>query len=299
MKVPGLSSHRISALVALLLLSSVSVSAELSEAFARWNQPVEPFRIASNLYYVGSNELAAYLFVTPDGHILLDGGFEETAPLVRTSVETLGFWLEDVKILINSHGHSDHAGGLAPLKEWSGASLVASRFEAPLLEGGGEAPYLFAPVVPDRLIEDGESVTLGGTVLIARITAGHTPGCTTWTTEMEVDGEDRAVVFLCSVNALPEMDLLSPNPGYPDGRIRAFERSFELLDRLPCELFLGAHASFFLMQEKRDALAEAGENPFIDPELCRRHIAAKKKRLEEELERQRARRTELAASADE
>jgi metallo-beta-lactamase class B len=275
-------------LLSLALLSSSPVSAELPEAFQKWNQPVEPFLIADNLYYVGSNELAAYLFVTPDGHILLDSGFEETAPLVRDSVKALGYSLDDVRIIINSHAHSDHAGGLALLREWTGAPLVASRADAALLESGGEAPYLFPPVSPARLIGDGDTVELADTVLTARITAGHTPGCTTWTTELEVDGKDRAVVFICSVNALPEMDLISPNPAYPDGRIAAFEHSFDLLDELPCELFLGAHASFFLMSEKRQRLATAESNPFVDPDLCRRHIDRKRRQFEEETQRQRA-----------
>jgi metallo-beta-lactamase class B len=280
------------ALLAVLLLVSASMHpacAELQEAFQRWNQPVEPFRIAGNLYYVGTNELAAYLFQSPEGHILLDGGFEESAPLVRQSIEALGFSLSDVKILLNSHAHSDHAGGLALLAEWTGATLIASRSDAPLLEAGGEEPYRFPAVSPDRLIDDGDTVKIGGTVLTARVTAGHTPGCTTWTTTMDVDGKERAVVFICSVNALPEMDLLSPDPAYPGGRVRAFERSFDVLEELPCEVFLGAHASFFLMNDKREQLAGSASNPFIDPQLCRRHIEAKRERLEEEVERQRSR----------
>jgi metallo-beta-lactamase class B len=178
------------ALLAVLLLVSASMHpacAELQEAFQRWNQPVEPFRIAGNLYYVGTNELAAYLFQSPEGHILLDGGFEESAPLVRQSIEALGLSLSDVKVLLNSHAHSDHAGGLALLAEWTGAALIASRFDAPLLEAGGEEPYRFPAVSPDRLIDDGDTVEIGGTVLTARVTAGHTPGCTTWTTTMDVD----------------------------------------------------------------------------------------------------------------
>ena len=273
---------------ALVFAVTTPAPAELPEAFQRWNEPIEPFGIAGNLYYVGTNEITAFLFATPEGHILLDGGFEETAPLIRTSIEALGFSPADVRILLNSHAHVDHAGGLALLKKWTGADLVSSRGDKPLLEAGGEEPYPFPPVSPDRVIDDGETVELGRTLLTARITAGHTPGCTTWTTQMEVDGKERTVVFLCSVNALPEMDLLSPNPAYQEGRIRAFERSFELLDELPCELFLGAHGSFFLLSEKREQLRSGGDNPFLDPELCRRHLEAKKTRFEEEVARQRA-----------
>lgn len=276
-------------LVAILLGHAiVAAGAELAQPFQGWNRPVEPFLIADNLYYVGSNELAAYLFATPAGHVLLDGGFEQTAPLIRSSIEALGFSLADVKVLINSHAHSDHAGGLALIREWSGAALVASRGDKPLLEAGGEEPYPFPPVVVDRVIDDGDTVELGGTMLTARITPGHTPGCTTWTTGLDTGGGMRAALFICSVNALPEMNLLSPDPDYPQGRVAAFEHTFDLLDELPCEVFLGSHASFFLMLDKRQRLGTSADNPFIDPALCRRHIASKRQRFHQELARQRA-----------
>ena len=276
------------ALLAVVSTAAAPVPVELPEPFSSWNRPVSPFRIAGNLYYVGANEIAAYLFVTPEGHILLDGGFEQTAPLIKQSVEALGFSLDDVEILLNSHAHSDHAGGLAALREWSGAELVASIGDAPLLEAGGEEPFPFPPVLPDRLIKDRDTVELGGTVLTGQVTAGHTPGCTTWTTALEVDGEPRAAVFICSVNALSEMDLLSPDSAYPEGRIQAFERSLERLADMPCELFLGSHGSFFLLEKKRRELETAEKNPFVDPALCRRHVEAKRDRFRAELARQRA-----------
>jgi len=285
---PTAKTAAAAALVSLLALVT-PVAAELPEEYRAWNQPIEPFRVIANVYYVGSNEIAAFLFATPEGHILLDGGFAETAPLVAESVERLGYRLADVKLLINSHAHLDHAGGLAELKRLSGATLLASTGDAPLLVAGGEEGWRFPAVKPDRLLRDGDTAELGGTVLTARVTAGHTPGCTTWTTRVRDGDRDYDVVFVCSVNALPEMDLLREDPAYPGGRAAAFERSFEVLESLPCDVFLGPHASFFLLDEKLARLAaDAPANPFVDPELYRRHVAAKHRRFEEELQRQKA-----------
>lgn len=173
------------------------------------------------------------------------------------------------------------------MKRLTGASLVASRGDAPLLEAGGGEKYPFPLVVPDRLLEDGDTVELGGTVLRARVTAGHTPGCTSWTTELEEGGEPKSVVFVCGVNAFPSMDLLAVTPKYPEGRARAFERSFEVLEGLPCDIFLGSHGSFFLLGKKMGERGSAVDNPFVDPELYRRHVARKKSGFEEEFGRQR------------
>jgi metallo-beta-lactamase class B len=270
-----------------VLMLLLPVEAELPPAFREMNRPHPPFRIAGNLYYVGTNEIAVFLFATSEGHILLDGGFAESAPLIRRSIAQLGFEVEDVRVLLNSHAHLDHAGGLADLERRTGATLVASRGDAPLLRAGGEAGFPFPAVEPDRLIGDGESVSLGGTTLTARVTAGHTPGCTTWTTRLRDGDRTHDVVFVCSVNALDGIDLLATDAAYPDGRAEAFRRSFETLEALPCDIFLGAHASFFRMQAK---LAERapGSNPFVDPELYRRHVAAKRRNFEERLARQQA-----------
>ena len=261
--------------------------AELPDEWKAWNRPVEPFRIVGNLYYVGANEIAAYLFTSPEGHVVLDGGFDETVPLIRTGIEKLGFRLEEVKILLNSHAHVDHAGGLARLRRLTGARLAASRGDAPLLEAGGEAEYPFPAVKVDRLLDDGESVVIGETSLTAHVTAGHTPGCTTWTTSIEEDGRAYDVIFLCSVNVFPGMDLLAEDPAYPGGRAAAFARSFDVLKSLPVDVFLGPHASFFLMHEKLNAESADRADRFVDPALYRRHVRAKRQRFEKVLAEQR------------
>ena len=259
--------------------------AQIPPEWASWNEPVGPFRIAGNLYYVGAREVASYLFETADGLILLDAGFEETVPVIAAAIEELGFRLEDVEILLSSHAHFDHVGGLAELKRLTGATLVASAAEAPLLESGG-VEYPFAPVAVDRVLEDGEAVELGGTRLTAMVTAGHTPGCTTWTAT--VPATDLDALFLCSVSVLPDMDLLTPSTSFPEGRAAAFRRSFERLEALEPDLFLGAHGSFFRLLDKVELLERGAgpANPFVDPELYREHLAAKKEAFEEALAQQ-------------
>jgi metallo-beta-lactamase class B len=162
----------------------------LLAAVAAWNKPVEPVRITENLYYVGTNEMTSFLITTPQGHIVLDGGFEETAPIILANIRKLGFRPDDVKILLCSHAHYDHVGGLAALKSATGATFIANRRDAPQLARGGLGDpqfgdkYPFPPIRPDRLVGDLDTVTLGGVTLVAHNTPGHTPGCTTWTTKL-------------------------------------------------------------------------------------------------------------------
>lgn len=249
-----------------------------------WNQPVEPFRIAGNLYYVGANDIASYLIATPEGHILLDGGFVETVPIIRESVKKLGFKIEDVKILINTHAHYDHAGGLAELKALTQAKLHASEADAPALARGGKGdPVLgdigpFPPVQADRLLKDGDTVSLGGTTLTARLTPGHTPGCTTWT--MKADGLNAVIV--CSVSVLPQAKL-GAEPSYP-GIAEDYARTYQTLRGLPCDLFLASHGSFYNLKEKSERLKKGeGPNPFVDPEGYRAYLDRNEKHFRERL----------------
>lgn len=253
-----------------------------------WNQPVEPFRIAGNLYYVGASDVTAFLFTTPKGHILIDGGFVETAPLIRASVAKLGFRLEDVKILLSSHAHVDHAGGLAALKEWSGAKFYASEKDAALHARGGRGDFLFGDrmtypaVQADRLVRDREKVTLGGTTLTAHLTPGHTEGCTTWTAEVQEGGKKLSAVFVCSTTVNPGVVLLG-NPKYPS--IAAdYARSFETLRKLPCDFFFAPHGSFFDLTEKAGKLRQgARPNPFLDAAGWRRFLDRTEERFRKQL----------------
>ena len=242
-----------------------------------WNEPIPPFRIEDNLYYVGASDITSYLITTPKGHILLDGGFVETVPIIRANIERLGFRIEDVKILIGSHAHYDHAGGLAELKRLSGAQFISSVLEAPLYAAGGKDDpqfgdrFPFAPVIADRLITDGEEVTLGDAKLTAHITAGHTPGCTTWTM-----GD---AVFLCSPS-VPSQYKLVGNARYPNV-IEDYRRQFAFLRSLKPRIFLGAHGNFFDLERKRKTKA------FADPEGYRAFIEEKEKAFEGAVARQR------------
>jgi metallo-beta-lactamase class B len=275
-------------LFALLLLFPTMAACQADPTSRSWNQPVEPFRIAGNLYYVGASDIASYLVATPEGHILLDGGFVETVPLIRESVKKLGFKIEDVKILLNTHAHYDHAGGLAELKKLTGAKLHASEADAPALARGGKDDpvlgnqLLFPPVQADRLVKDGDTVSLGGSTLTARLTPGHTAGCTTWT--MKVDGLNAVIV--CSTSVLP-MTKLGAEPSYP-GIAEDYARTFQTLRALPCDLFLAAHASFYSLKEKAERLRKTEDaNPFVDPEGYRSYLDRSEKVFRERLEKDR------------
>jgi metallo-beta-lactamase class B len=265
-------------ILAVLCLWPALATAQKDPTSRSWNQPIEPFRIAGNLYYVGASDVTAYLITTPQGHILLDSGFEETVPLIRESVKKLGFAMKDVKILLNNHNHFDHAGGLAALKQLTGAKLMASAGDAPVLEAGGKGDYKFGdtltypPVHVDRLLHDGDTVTLGGTTLTAHVTPGHTPGCTTWTMQVEDGGKRYDVVFAGSTSVLPEVPLQN-NPKYPT--IAAdYAHTFEVLKKLPCDIFLSSHGSFFDLQGKAERLRKGeGGNPFVDPQGYKEWVA--------------------------
>lgn len=274
-----------------LFLFPTLLHAQADETSRSWNQPVEPFRIAGNLYYVGASDVTSYLIATPEGHILLDGGFAETAPLIRESVKKLGFKMEDVKILLSSHAHYDHAGGLAPLKKMTGARFFASQADAPAHARGGKGdPVLgdsmtYPPIQADRLLKDGDTVTLGGTTLTAHVTAGHTRGCTTWTMKVDDGARKLDTVFICSTSVLPQARL-GKNPSYP-GIADDYARTFRVLRELPCDLFLASHGSFYNLKDKAERLRHLpkgeGPNPFVDPEGYRQFVERGEKAFRDRL----------------
>ena len=278
------------ALAALFLLPALAFG-QADETSRSWNQPVEPFRIAGNLYYVGASDITSYLITTPEGHILLDGGFVETAPLIRESVKKLGFKMEDVKILLSSHAHYDHAGGLAALKEMTGARFFASQADAPAHARGGKSDPVFGDRFPypavqaDRFLQDGDTVSLGGTTLTAHVTAGHTRGCTTWTMKVDDGRRKLDAVFICSTSVLPDTRL-GADPTYP-GIADDYARTFRVLRELPCDLFLASHGSFYNLKGKAERLQRLtkgeGPNPFIDPEGYRKYVDRNEKAFRDRL----------------
>ena len=287
--------------LALLLCSPLAPAsfAQTADQRADWNAPVEPFRIFGPLYYVGTKEVSSFAIVTPGGLVVLDGGLPESASRIVASLDKLGLKIGDVKILLNSHSHFDHAGGLAELKKLSGAQMMASERDAAQLESGGKGDFawgddnLFPAVQVDRRLRDGETVTLGGITLTAQGTAGHTKGCTTWTATFEEkndkgETERRNAVFVCSTSVPdPENYRLADNPRYPE--IAAdYEQSFKLLRELLCDLFLGAHGSFFGLEEKA-ARRRAGDRlAFVDPQGFRSYVEKSEARFRELLAKARA-----------
>lgn len=266
---------------------SGAATAQTAEQRPEWNRPVAPFRIFGPLFYVGTVELGVYAIDTGAGLIVLDGGLPESAPVVVASLEQLGHSIGDVEILLNSHSHFDHAGGLAELKRLSGAQMVASRGDRAQLEAGGAgdfawgSDYLFPPVAVDREVADGDTVTLGGVTLTAHVTAGHTRGCTTWTTTLEEEGVRRFATFFCSTSVPdPENYRLADNPRYPN-IASDYEKSFATLRALPTELFLGAHASFVGLEAKRPRRLAGERDAFVDPEGFRSHLDRSEARFRE------------------
>ena len=269
----------------IFLFAPPMARAQANDASRAMNQPVTPFRIIGNIYYVGASDITSYLIVTPRGDILLDGGFAETAPQIEANIRTLGFRLSDVKILLNSHEHLDHAGGLAELKKSTGAQLVAMEAEVSTLASGSSFPA----VTPDRVIHDGDTVMLGGATLTAHLTPGHTRGCTTWSMVTEDAGKSYNVVFVGSASVLPNYKLID-RPGDPatyPGIEADYEKTFRVLKSLPCDVFLAAHGSFYSLAEKRKVmLTNPPQNPFVDPWGYRAYINRAEAAFQAELQRE-------------
>jgi metallo-beta-lactamase class B len=260
-----------------------------------WTTPITPFRIAGNLYYVGSQDLAAYLIVTPEGDILINSNLEISPPQIHASIEKLGFRFEDVKILLISHAHFDHDAGSAAVKKETGAKYMVMDGDVPVVEGGGATDFQYAkqsryPAAKvDRVLHDGDEVRLGGSVLVAHKTPGHTRGCTTWTLRVSEGGRPLDVVIVGSWNVNPGYRLID-RPGQPasyPGIAQDFKRTFQSLKQLHCDIFLGAHGAYFDMLGK---LARAGTGPavnvWIDPSGYQAKVAEREQAFEAELARQ-------------
>ena len=211
------------ALIALLPLTAAAQAQTLKDFMATvvvaWNKPTEPFKIIGNVYYVGTNGLASYLITSPQGHILVDTVMPESTSQIKASIEKLGFKVSDIKYLLNTHAHIDHTGGLAEMKQASGAQLVAGEADKPLLEGGyypgqrEETLLAFPPVKVDRTVREGDTVAVGDVTLTAHETPGHSPGCTSWTFAVKDGDATRSVLIFCS--ATVALNRLVTNPTYP------------------------------------------------------------------------------------
>lgn len=266
----------------LTLLATIPTAAQ-QNVRSEWSKPFPPHKVFANVYFVGTVNLGTYLITTPEGHILVNSDFEETVPAIRAGVEKLGFKFTDIKIILGSHAHGDHMEGDAMVKELTAGRVMAMEQDVPALKkmrpGGKEHPI-------DRVLRDGDEVKLGGSVLTAHLTAGHTKGCTTWSMKATEAGKTYDVAIVCSVGWNPGYVLVN-NKDYPQ-IADDYVRSFATLRKLPCDIFLAAHIAFYGLEAKYAKLQEGGANPFLDRAGYLAYIDLKEKQFLGELERQKS-----------
>ncbi|GGH00031.1 subclass B3 metallo-beta-lactamase [Silvibacterium dinghuense] len=285
-----------------LLFLLVLCSFAHAEIDPSWTTPITPFRIADNLYYVGSRDLASYLVVTSQGNILINANLATSPVQIRASVEKLGFRWRDTKILLNSQAHSDHMAGAAKVIRETGAKNMVMDGDADVVESGARTDFLaaspsivkYAPVHVDRILHDGDTVTLGGVILTAHKTAGHTRGCTTWTMRShlprEPQGTVRNIVIIGGTSFWSEyhfVDTPAHHASYP-GIAQDFQHTFATLHALQCDVFLGAHGQYFDMLTKLKRYPQEGPRVFIDPAGYQAFVTEAQQYFEQELAKEEA-----------
>jgi metallo-beta-lactamase class B len=282
-----------------LFCTSTPASAETNTS---WTTPIPPFRIADNLYYVGSQDLASYLVVTPKGNILINANLVTSPPQIRASVEKLGFHWKDTRILLNSQAHYDHIAGAAEVVRETHATNMVMDGDASVVETGARTDFLvpspnvpgYPPVHVDRILHDGETITLADAILTAHKTAGHTRGCTTWTMRSHLPGEPagtmRNIVIVGGTGFWSEFYFVA-TPGHPvsyPGIIHDFQHTFEVLRGLPCDVFLGSHGVYFAMLAKLKRYPQDGPRVFIDPDRYSDYVSDAQETFEQALHKQQA-----------
>jgi metallo-beta-lactamase class B len=283
-------------LLSLLLVVCVTcarVSNSTNSVQNDWVEPFPAFRVAGNLYYVGSKGLASYLVTTPDGHILINSNLEAGVPLIRKSVESLGFKFTDIKILLISHAHWDHNAGSALIKELTGAKYMVMDADVEAVESGGKTDFhygndpetLYKPTKVDRVLHDRAEVKLGGSVLTAHLTAGHTKGCTSWSMKVQDDSKIYNAVIVGSPNVNPGYKLVG-NTVYPQ-IAEDYEKGFRVLKSLSGDIFLGAHGSYFGLETKYEQLKRGVTTAFVDQNGYKAFVAEKEQAFLSELRKQR------------
>ena len=282
----------------ILLISALALTgglfAQTNATPAEWSEPFPPHRIIGNIDYVGSRDLASYLITTPAGYILINSNLKTSGPMLQANVEKLGFRFADVKILLISHAHFDHDGGNAEVKKLTGAIYMVMDGDVRVVESGGTSDFQYGhdptslyPVAKvDRVLHDGEEVKLGDTALTAHKTAGHTRGCTTWSLKVRDANKLYDVVIVGSPNVNPGYKLVNHSV-YPE-IAEDYAYGFRLLKSFPCDVFLGAHGSYFGMEAKYAKFGAGGTNPYIDPEGYQEYVADREQAFVQELQTQRA-----------
>lgn len=265
-----------------IALCSTPVLAQRGNPDSPANKTVEPFKIVGNVYFVSPEaEHSSYLITTPQGHILINTGFERQVPIIRASIEKLGFKFNDIKIVLGSHAHVDHQEGDAQVKQLTGAQVMAMEQDVAALKAmtPGNKPH---PI--DRVLRDKETIQFGGVTLTALLTSGHTKGCTTYTMKTEDAGKTYDVVIGCGWGAggRPMVN----NKEYPEVA-DDYARSYKLARTLHADVFLGSHGHHYLLLDKL-ARVKPGSNPFIDATTLPNHVNEYEKEYQEELAKQRA-----------
>jgi metallo-beta-lactamase class B len=256
-------------------------AALFAQANPDWHRPMPAFKIAGDLYYVGTADLAVYLIHTPQGNILINSDFEEDVPLIRSSIQQLGFKYTDTKIVLISHAHGDHDAATRLIKTQTDAKLMV--MDADVAEEESTAPGRPGAHV-DRALHDRDTVELGGAKLTARLTPGHTRGCTTWTMQVQEGGRTLNVVIIGSPN-VNAGTILVGNKSYPQ-IAQDYVKMFAVLKSLPCDVFLGAHGGYFGLKAKYEKMKAGASNPFIDPEGYKAYVAEREATFRKEWERQ-------------
>ena len=286
------------ALFGLVLAAPAAYAAKPAQATKAPDKYLVPFpahHVIANIYYVGTEGQANYLITTPAGNILLNPGTEKNPAMIKTSIEKLGFKYADTKILLISHAHFDHDAGSAQVIKDTGAKYEVMDADVPVVESGGKLDFnygdkggenLYPPTKVDRVLHDGDTLSLGGAVLTAHKTPGHTKGCTTWTMQVKDGGKTLNVTFVGSPNVNPGYVLVG-NKKYP-GIVQDYEQTFRVLKALPTDVFLGAHGDYYGMPAKYAKLKPGAPNPFIDPAGYKAYIADREAAFRKELARQQA-----------
>src|ERR1700677_2255810 len=289
----------LSRLLLVLFCTSTLVHAKTNPS---WTTSIAPFRIADNLYYVGSQELASYLVVTPKGNLLINASLATSPLQIRASVEKLGFRWTDIKILLNSQAHADHMAGAAEVIRETHAKNMVMDGDVSVAESGGRTDFLspspniptYTPVHVDRVLHDEDTVTLGGVTLTAHKTAGHTRGCTTWTMRSHLPGDPagttRNIVIVGGTGFWSEYRFVA-TPGHPvsyPGIVQDFQHTFAVLRALPGDVFLGAHGGYFDMLTKLKHYSKDGPRVFVDPAGYKEFVAEAQETFEQALRKHKA-----------
>jgi metallo-beta-lactamase class B len=283
----------IHSLVAALLAFGVTLAGFAAQPAPRslWAQPQEPFRIFGDTYYVGTKGISVVLIASEDGHVLIDGGLPESARNIADNVRALGFKIEDVKAILNSHAHSDHAGAIATLQQLSGASVFSSPEGAAALAAGHGAkndPQFefgdsFPAVAHTKVVDDGRSVRIGKLEVTVHHTPGHTPGGTSLSWKSCEGNRCLNLVYADSLNAVSDNSFkYSGDPRYPNA-LEEFRGTLRKVESLRCDILISAHPEFSGWWEKVEARNAGKEDALVDASACSRYVAAARERLDKRI----------------